>query len=55
MRDYGTDINAGINYNSYHSKNSDFDVTGQYGKHFGGPGGNGDPQGSILLNARGTF
>ncbi|KAJ8964089.1 hypothetical protein NQ317_004397 [Molorchus minor] len=52
---YGTDVSAGLKQNLYQNKNFGVDVTGQYGRHFGGPGGTGKPQSGVFLNAHGTF
>lgn len=54
-RGYGTDVNAGVKYNIYQGKNFGVDATGQYGRHFGGPGGTGSPNAGVFLNAHGTF
>lgn len=55
MRGYGTDLNVGAKYNIHQSKNFGVDVTGQYGRHFGGPGGTGQPNYGAFLNAHGRF
>lgn len=55
MRGYGTDVNAGVKYNIHQSKNLGVDLTGQYGRHFGGPGGTGRPNAGVFLNANGRF
>ncbi|KAG5899936.1 hypothetical protein JTB14_002487 [Gonioctena quinquepunctata] len=54
-RGYGTDVAAGAKYNIYQNKNLDVDLTGQYGRHFGGPGGTGQPSSGVFLNAHGRF
>ncbi|KAJ8933800.1 hypothetical protein NQ318_000589 [Aromia moschata] len=55
VRHFGTDVNAGVKYNLHHSKNWDVDLSGQYGRHFGGPGGTGNPNAGVLLNVNGRF
>ncbi|CAG9863310.1 unnamed protein product [Phyllotreta striolata] len=52
---WGTDVNAGAKYNIAGGKNWNADVTGQYGRHFGGPGGTGKPQAGVMLNVEGKF
>ncbi|KAJ8965669.1 hypothetical protein NQ317_015557 [Molorchus minor] len=52
---YGTDASAGLKQNLYQNKNFGVDVTGQYGRHYGGPGGTGKPEAGVLLEAKGTF
>lgn len=54
-RNLGTDVNAGVKYNIHQSKNWAADVTGQYGRHFGGPMGTGRPNAGVFLNVKGTF
>ncbi|XP_018563819.1 sarcotoxin II-1-like [Anoplophora glabripennis] len=54
-RRYGTDVNAGAQYNFVHKNNLDVGVVGQYGRHFGGPFGTGRPQGYVGLTATGRF
>nr|AYV99146.1 attacin C1 [Octodonta nipae] len=55
MRGYGTDVNAGVKYNIHQSKNLGVDLSGQYGRHYGGPGGTRDLGSSVFLNANGRF
>lgn len=55
MRGYGTDLNAGGKLNLHQTKNFGVDLTGQYGRHFGGPGGTGGPNYGVFLNANGRF
>ncbi|CAH1110798.1 unnamed protein product [Psylliodes chrysocephalus] len=52
---YGTDVTAGAKYNIAQGKNWGADVTGQYGRHFGGPGGTGKPEAGVSLNVEGKF
>ncbi|CAH1110799.1 unnamed protein product [Psylliodes chrysocephalus] len=52
---YGTDVTAGAKYNIAQGKNWGADVTGQYGRHFGGPGGTGKPEAGVFLNVEGKF
>ncbi|CAH1110800.1 unnamed protein product [Psylliodes chrysocephalus] len=52
---WGNDVSAGAKYNIAQGKNWGADVTGQYGRHFGGPGGTGKPQGGVFLNVGGKF
>ncbi|CAH1186465.1 unnamed protein product [Phyllotreta striolata] len=52
---WGTDVNAGAKYNFARGKNWNADVTGQYGRHFGGPGGTGKPQAGVMLNVNAKF
>uniref|UniRef100_A0A6P7GBI6 Uncharacterized protein LOC114340065 isoform X1 n=1 Tax=Diabrotica virgifera virgifera TaxID=50390 RepID=A0A6P7GBI6_DIAVI len=54
-RGYGTDVNAGLKYNFLQKKNWNGDISGQYGRHFGGPGGTGKPQAGVFLNLNGKF
>nr|AYV99148.1 attacin C3 [Octodonta nipae] len=54
-RGFGTDLNVGAKYNIHQSKNVGVDVTGQYGRHFGGPGGTGKPNYGVFLNAVARF
>lgn len=54
-RGYGTDLNAGAKVNLYESKNWDVGVTGQYGRHYGGPWGTGRPNYGAFLSATGRF
>ncbi|XP_018563820.1 attacin-C-like [Anoplophora glabripennis] len=54
-RHYGTDVNAGAQYNFVHRKDLDVGVVGQYGRHFGGPFGTGRPQSYVGLTATGRF
>ncbi|XP_023024624.1 attacin-A [Leptinotarsa decemlineata] len=54
-RGWGTDVAAGGRYNIHQSKNFGVDLTGQYGRHFGGPGGTGKPEAGVFLNAHGRF
>ncbi|XP_074026957.1 uncharacterized protein [Leptinotarsa decemlineata] len=54
-RGYGTDVAAGVKYNIYESKNAGVDLTGQYGRHYGGPGGTGKPEAGVFLNAHADF
>ncbi|CAH1108529.1 unnamed protein product [Psylliodes chrysocephalus] len=54
-RGFGTDVNAGAKYNFLQKKNWSGDVSGQYGRHFGGPGGTGKPNAGVFLNVNGRF
>ncbi|XP_074026956.1 uncharacterized protein [Leptinotarsa decemlineata] len=55
VRGWGTDVAAGGRYNIHQGKNYGVDLTGQYGRHFGGPGGTGRPEAGVFLNAHGRF
>lgn len=55
IRGYGTDVNAGLKYNILQGKNYGVDLTGQYGRHYGGPGGTGSPNSGVFLNLNGKF
>lgn len=55
VRGYGTDVNAGMKYNIHQSKNWGVDLTGQYGRRFGGPYGTGRPNAGVFLNINGRF
>lgn len=54
-RHMGTDVNAGVKYNIHQNKNWNVDVTGQYGRHYGGPMGTGRPNAGVFLNVNGRF
>ncbi|KAJ8933799.1 hypothetical protein NQ318_000588 [Aromia moschata] len=54
-RNYGTDVNAGAKVNVYQGKNWGADITGQYGRHFGGPWGTGRPSSGAFFNVHGRF
>ncbi|XP_072389119.1 uncharacterized protein [Diabrotica undecimpunctata] len=52
---WGTDLAAGGKYNIAQGKNWNVDVTGQYGRHYGGPIGTGKPEYGAFLNVNGRF
>ncbi|XP_023313225.1 attacin-C [Anoplophora glabripennis] len=54
-RGYGTDVNAGAQYNFVHRKDLDVGVVGQYGRHYGGPFGTSSSQRYVGLTATGRF
>ncbi|CAH1108528.1 unnamed protein product [Psylliodes chrysocephalus] len=54
-RGSGTDVNAGVKYNFVQEKNLNVDVTGQYERHFGGPGGTGKADAGVFLNVNGRI
>ncbi|XP_018571235.1 uncharacterized protein LOC108910919 [Anoplophora glabripennis] len=54
-RHYGTDVNAGVRHNVYQNKNFGVDVTGQYGRHYGGPSGTGRASSGVGVVGHGTF
>nr|ABZ80663.1 hypothetical antimicrobial peptide [Sitophilus zeamais] len=54
-RGFGTDVTASGTYNFLHSKSGDLGVTGQYGRHFGGPGGTGRPNWGVFVGGKYRF
>ncbi|XP_056640744.1 uncharacterized protein LOC130447770 isoform X2 [Diorhabda sublineata] len=52
---YGTDGAAGLKYSIAQGKNYNVDLTGQYTRHYGGPGGTGKPEGQVLLTGEYSF
>lgn len=54
-KNWGTDVAAGAKYNIHQSKNWAVDLTGQYGRHYGGPMGTGNPEAGVFLNVNGKF
>ncbi|VEN64141.1 unnamed protein product [Callosobruchus maculatus] len=54
-RRYGTDVSAGIRHDIYSSKNFNVGVGGDYGRHLGGPGGNGRHQFGGFIRGSGRF
>ncbi|XP_060531972.1 uncharacterized protein LOC132705412 [Cylas formicarius] len=55
MRGGGTDLSATGRYNIYNTKNWNVGVSGEYSRHFGGPGGTGRPNYGAFLSATGRF
>ncbi|KAK9870778.1 hypothetical protein WA026_009739 [Henosepilachna vigintioctopunctata] len=54
-RGFGTDVSATGNANIWRKGNSRLDATGNYGRHFGGPGGTGRPNWGVGLNFNHRF
>lgn len=55
MRHMGTDVGVNGNVNVWRSGGSSLDANANYGRHFGGPGGNGRPNYGVGATFRHRF
>ncbi|KAL3276704.1 hypothetical protein HHI36_012074 [Cryptolaemus montrouzieri] len=52
---FGTDVGASANANIWQEGNSRLDVSGNYSRHYGGPGGTGKPNWGVGMSFRHQF